>query len=86
MNIPRVIKNADCSGELPRLPIHPAQVRSAAPDAEHASMTTVECIKEGDTVRYIDVRCRCGHVTRLICDYGSVRPAPNATPVTPAPR
>jgi hypothetical protein len=73
MNIPRVIKNANCSGVLPRQPIHPAQDHDEKRLSEHASIPTVECVRDGDTVRYIDVRCSCGQVTRLVCEYAAAR-------------
>ena len=74
MSIPRVIKNPDCSGILARQPIHPAQERSEAHRPDGTWTPTVECIKEGNTVRYIDVRCGCGQVTRLVCEYATAGP------------
>jgi hypothetical protein len=80
MSIPRVIKNANCSGVLPRQPIHPAQDQDGKRRSEHTSMPTVECVRDGDNVRYIDVHCCCGQVTRLLCEYATT---PSNEPTSP---
>jgi hypothetical protein len=80
MRIPRVIKNLNCSPILPRQPIHPAGQTAHTDIRELPVNPTVECVKEGDTIRYIDVHCGCGHVTRLVCEYDT--PHANSSPTS----
>ncbi len=36
---------------------------------ENGAAPTVECYQDGDVIQHIDVRCSCGQVTRLMCEY-----------------
>jgi len=29
----------------------------------------IECTKRGNVITHIDIRCSCGQVTRIVCEY-----------------
>jgi hypothetical protein len=36
---------------------------------EGNNVPVVECTKSGDVITQIDIRCSCGQVTRIVCEY-----------------
>lgn len=50
-------------------PPTPAAPPTVAPSVSCANAPKISVIKDGDTVRTIEVVCRCGEVIRLECQY-----------------
>ncbi len=71
----RIVKGDNIASKGPRKVIQVNDSSAHAFVREGAAGPTIECIKEGNVVRYIDIRCACGQVTRLVCDYDEVQVA-----------
>ena len=64
----RIIKKLDVS-DWPKVPheIDHEVCRVLVPEGNGDPL--VECTKNGDVITQIDIRCSCGQVTRLVCEY-----------------
>ena len=70
MSAPRIIKSYSPTSMSTAHVVkvgHP-QESEFVPDGQHAPQ--IECITEQGIIRRIEIRCTCGQLTTLICDYG----------------
>lgn len=65
----RIIKKLDVS-DRPEQPHQADHEICRVFIPEENDVPLVECTKNGDVITQIDIRCSCGQVTRLVCEYG----------------
>ena len=69
MTAPRVIKSLPTSSNGTRQVIRVGYAEEAPFVAEGDHMPEVECVTEDCVVTRIQVKCSCGKLTTLICQY-----------------
>ena len=65
----QVIKNITARTTHPNQAVRTGEELARVFVPENAAVPTVECYKDGEVIRHIDIRCSCGQITRLMCEY-----------------